>query len=84
MPNIRPANRGISLDTIRQNPGGLFFLDDLAEARIFRSYDAAYGAEKAGRIKLIRVGRRLAVEGRDAPKMLGVSPAIPADEPEAA
>jgi hypothetical protein len=84
MPNIRPANGDISLDTIRQSPGSLYFLDELAKARIFKSYDAAYGAERTGRIKLIRVGRRLAAEGRDVLRMLGVSPAIPVDEPEAA
>jgi hypothetical protein len=81
MPNIHPSDEKVSLDTFRKNPGDLFFTNQIAGACRFKSYDGLHRAMKKAGIRPIHVGRRLALEGRDALRLVGASAAIPEDEP---
>jgi hypothetical protein len=80
MPSIKVSDDEISLDTFRQNPGGIYFLDELAKAKMVESYDGFHRAVKRSGIPLLKVGRRLGIEGRHALRLVGAAATIP--EPE--
>lgn len=81
MPNITPANNGLTLDDLRRNPGQLVFPNGLAEIGVFRSYDAITRAVETGRLpKPYKLGQRSAWEGRAILRMVGASAAIPEDD----
>jgi hypothetical protein len=74
MPNIRRAGSDITLDTLREHPGRIFFPSDLADARIVNCYDQLTRAVRSKRLPPpYRLGTRMGWEGRDILKMIGDS-----------
>jgi hypothetical protein len=74
MPNIRRAGKDITLDTLREQPGRIFFPNDLADAGIVNCYDQLTRAVRSGRLpKPYRCGIRMGWEGRDILAMLDAS-----------
>ena len=94
MPNILSAHRRqaiadptangsyliLTLDDLRREPGRLVFLRELALMGIVHSYDAAQRLVSTGRLpEPYRIGSRAAWEARAVLKLVGASPAVPAD-----
>ena len=83
MPNILPSEKCLSLDELRDNPGRLISLRDLAGMGVFHSYDAAQRAVRQGRLSTpYRIGLRPLWEARAILKMLGAPLTTPTDENE--
>jgi hypothetical protein len=74
MPNIRRAGKDITLDTLRAQPGRIFFPNELADACVVNCYDSLTRAVKTGRLpQPYRIGNRMGWEGRDILKMVYAS-----------
>ncbi|MGH7055522.1 MAG: hypothetical protein ACREFK_02175 [Stellaceae bacterium] len=78
MPNIRHADKGVTVDTLRREPARIFFPSELAAGGIVHCYDTLTRAVAAKRLPPpYRIGRRIGWEGRALLRMIGASPTVP-------